>query len=99
MVLEPMEPVAPRIVTPRTAAGLTFGRVPFGINSPNQEAARRGFEAAAGETHHGCGCCCCQKPLEAVHQPPLAGGEMGGIPCARVAPDCGFEQIAGLRHY
>src|SRR3954464_15992152 len=99
MVLEPMEPVAPRIVTPRTAAGLTFGRVPFGINSPKPEAARGCFEAPACETHHGCGCCCCQKPVEAVHQPAVARDEMAGILRAEVALDRGFEQIAGLRHY
>src|ERR1044072_5374149 len=72
MVLDPIEPVAPRMVTPRTAAGLTFGRVPFGIKSPNQKAAGWSVEAAADETHHGGGRCPCQKPIQAVHHASMA---------------------------
>ena len=100
MVLDPIEPVAPRIVTPRTAAGLDFGRVPFGIKSPN-EAGR----APALPGRRGCrptmtaAAAAVKNPSSRSITPPWPGMMLARILGAEVPLDRGFEQIAGLRYH
>jgi len=96
MVLEPIDPVAPRIVTLRTAAGFGFRRVPFGIKSPNQKPAGGLVEAPANEPHHGGSGNRCQKPVQPVHQAAVAGNELACVLCAELPLDRGFKQIAAF---
>ena len=98
-VLEPIEPVAPRIVTLRTAR-VRFGAaaVPCRHPSPDQQAAGRPIQAAARAIPTMTAASSrCQKPVEPIHQPAMARDQLARILGAELALDRGFEQVAGLR--
>src|SRR5437879_13815398 len=99
MVLSPMEPVAPRTVTVRTAeaAALLLRNGTALIVSPNHKTAADAIGATTQEPEkcrQGDGC---DKPIQPVHQPAMAGNDVTGILYAKTPLHAGFEQIAALR--
>src|SRR6478736_588089 len=101
MVLSPIEPVAPSTVTARTAdaaAGL-FRKGTALISSPNHKTAADAISATPQQTEN-----CryddgCDKPVQAIHQPAMAGDDVTGILHAKPPFHRGLKEIAALRNY
>src|SRR3954452_23493943 len=101
MVLSPMEPVAPRTVTDRTAdaAALLLRNGTALIFSPNHKTAADAIGAAAQEPNnrrHGDGG---HKSIQTVQQPAMTGNDLAGILDAKAPLDRGFEEVAELRNH
>src|SRR5437773_2255027 len=99
MVLSPMEPVAPRTVTVRTAdaAALLLRHGTALIVSPNHKTAADAIRAAPQEPEnrrHDDGC---DKSVQAIQKPAMAGNDVAGILHAKTPFHSGFKQIAALR--
>src|SRR4051794_13503076 len=99
MVLSPIEPVAPRTVTLRTAdaAALLLRNGTALISSPNHKTAADAIDAAAQNSDK-----CRQhdrrdEAVQTVEQPAMARNDVAGIFHAEPAFDCRFKQIAKLR--
>src|SRR5580704_9920575 len=98
MVLSPMEPVAPRTVTARTAdaAALLLRNGTALIFSPNHKTAADAIHAAPqnpenrGQNHRG------DEPVEPVQQPAMPGNDVTGVLDAETPFHRGFKQIAEL---
>src|SRR5215467_14602647 len=100
-VLAPIDPVAPRIVTRLSAAGVAWsdwarGRCMAQV-LPHQEAACRGFRTPAQHAQDGRHERGRDKAVQAVHQPAMAGDEPARVLGAVAALERGLEQITGLR--
>ena len=68
-MLDPIEPVAPRIVTLRgAAAAFGLARELCFIKSPNEQSPGSAIKAPPKHTHHDGGQHGCQKSIEPVHQ-------------------------------
>src|SRR5258705_3014842 len=99
MVLSPIEPVAPRTVTARTAdaAALLLRNGTALIPSPNHKTAADAIDAAAQNPdkcrQHDRG----DEPVKAVEQPAMARNDLAGIFHAEPAFHCRFKEIAELR--
>ena len=100
MVLDPIEPVAPRIVTLRTAAG--FGLRASSIRHQNHQTSRPRAGASRPpriKPTMAAAAAAVKNPSRRSMTPPWPG-----MSCtASLAPNCaldrGFEQIAGLRYH
>src|SRR6185437_1008030 len=100
IVLSPIDPVAPRTVTVRTAdaAALLLRKGTALIALPNHKTATDAIHAAPqkpenrGQNH------CGDKTIETVEQAAMAGNDMAGVLDAEAPLDGGFEQIAKLRN-
>jgi hypothetical protein len=99
MVLSPMEPVAPRTVTVRTAetAALLLRNGTALIVSPNHKTAADAIGTTAQEPEKCRQDDGCDKPIQPVHQPAMAGNDVAGILYAETPLHGGFEEIAELR--
>src|SRR5258707_780211 len=99
MVLSPIEPVAPRTETARTAdaAALLLRNGTALIVSPNHKTAADAIHAVPQKPenrrqHHGC-----DISVEAIQQPAMPGNDLAGVLDAETPFHCGFKQIAKLR--
>src|SRR4030081_2138304 len=96
MVLSPIEPVAPRTVTVRTAdaAALLLRNGTALMRSPNHKTAADAIRATPQKTenrrdhHRG------HEPVETVQQAAMAGNDVAGILDAETAFDPRFEKNA-----
>src|SRR6202012_4896624 len=96
MVLSPIEPVAPRTVTDRTAeaAALLLRNGTALIASPNHKTASDAIGAAAEKAEnrrHDDGC---NKSVQAVQEAAMAGNDVARILHAEPPLHRGFEEIA-----
>src|SRR4030081_221119 len=99
MVLSPIEPVAPRTVTERTAkaAALLLRKGTALMSSPNHKTAADAIGATPQKSenrrddHRG------HEPVETVQQAAMAGNDVAGILDAETPFHRGFKQIAKLR--
>src|SRR5580692_6506240 len=99
MVLSPIDPVAPRTDTLRTAdaAALLLRNGTALIFSPNHKTAADAIHAAAQKPenrrhdHRG------DEPVEAIEQSAMAGNDVAGVLDAETPFHSGFKQIAELR--
>src|SRR3954451_22063890 len=101
MVLSPMEPVAPRTETVRTAdaAALLLRNGTALIFSPNHKTAANAIGATPQEAkkrRRGDGC---DKSVQAVQQPAMAGNDLAGILDAKAPLHRRFEEVAELRNH
>src|SRR4051812_11866814 len=98
MVLSPIEPVAPRTVTARTAdaAALLLRNGTALMNSPNHKTAADAIHATPQKTenrrqdHRG------DESVEPVQQPAMPRDDLAGILDAETPFYRGFEEIAEL---
>src|SRR5712691_2189976 len=100
MVLAPMDPVAPRIVTLRGTA-LATGTVrargtDSTIASPNQQSARGSIEAAAHQAQQRCDRRRGHEPIEPIHEAAVTRNEFAGILGPETALERRFQQISDL---
>src|SRR3954447_14737222 len=100
MVLSPIEPVAPRTVTERTAeaAALLLRKGTALISSPNHKTAADAIGAAPQKPEtrrhqHGR-----DKAIQPIQQPAMAGNDLARILDAEAPLYRGLEQIAKLRN-
>jgi hypothetical protein len=101
MVLSPIEPVAPSTETVRTAdtAALLLRNGTALIVSPNHKTAADAIGAAPQEpkkNRKGYGC---DKPVQPVQEPAMAGDDLAGILHPKTPLYRGFEEIAELRNH
>src|SRR4029077_19396066 len=100
MVLSPIEPVAPRTVTVRTAdaaAGLLRNGTAL-IFSPNHKTAADAIRATPQKPEnrrHDDGC---DKSVQAVQQTAMTGDDVAGILHAKPPLHGGLKEIAELRN-
>src|SRR5258705_10169174 len=96
MVLSPMEPVAPRTVTVRTAeaAALLLRNGTALIVSPNHKTAADAIGTTAQEPENGRQDDGRDKSIQPVHQPAMAGNDVAGILDPETPLHGGFEEIA-----
>src|ERR1700709_2080933 len=99
MVLSPMDPVAPRTATVRQgeAATLLLRNGTALIVSPNHKTAADAIGATAQEPENCRQDDGCDKPIQPVHQPAMAGNDVAGILYAGMPLHRGFEESAQLR--
>ena len=98
IVLSPIDPVAPRTVTVRTAdaAALLLRNGTGLMNSPNHKTAADAIHAAPQKTekcrqhHRG------DESVETIHQSAMPGNDMAGILDAETPFHRGFKEIAEL---
>src|SRR5664279_3108663 len=98
MVLSPIEPVAPRTVTARTAdtAALLLRNGTALIFSPNHKTAADAIRAGPQKSencrqhHRG------DEAIEAIHQPAMTGNDLAGVLDAEAAFDRGLQEITKL---
>src|SRR6267378_2276349 len=99
MVLSPIEPVAPRTVTARTAdaAALLLRNGTALMCLPNHKTAADAIDATAQNPdkcrQHDRG----DEPVETVEQPAMARNDLAGVFDAEPAFHCRFKEIAKLR--
>src|SRR3954464_12810972 len=101
MVLSPIEPVAPSTETVRTAvaAALLLRNGTALIVSPNHKTAADAIGATPQEpkkSREGYGC---DKPVQPVQEPAMAGDDLAGILHPKTPLYRGFEEIAELRNH
>src|ERR1700752_4924081 len=101
MVLSPIEPVAPSTVTVRAAAAaaLLLRNGTALIFSPNHKTAADAIGAASQEPEKCRHCDSCDKSIQAIQQPTMAGNDLTRILDAKAPLDRGFEEIAELRNH
>src|ERR1700687_1781354 len=98
MVLSPIEPVAPRTVTERTAdaAALLLRKGTALMSSPNHKTAADAIHAAPqkakNRSHDDCG----DEAVETIHQPAMPGNQVAGVLDAEPPLHRGFEEITEL---
>src|SRR5258707_3485818 len=99
MVLSPIEPVAPSTVTVRApdSTALLLRNGTALIVSPNHKTAADAIGAATQEPEKCRQDDGCDKPIQPVHQPAMAGNDVAGILYAETPLHGGFEEIAELR--
>src|SRR5882724_1581701 len=99
MVLSPMDPVAPSTVTVRAPdnAALLLRNGTALIVSPNHKTAADAIGTTAQEPENGRQDDGCDKPIQPVHQPAMAGNHVAGILDPETPLHGGFEEIAELR--
>src|SRR4051812_6020545 len=99
MVLSPIEPVAPRTVTVRTAEAeaLLLRNGTALIVSPNHKTAADAIGTTAQEPENGRQNDGRDKPVQPVHQPAMAGNDVAGILDPETPFHRGFEEVAELR--
>src|SRR6185312_6416443 len=98
----PIEPVAPRMVMPRSAgAAIGCDRArPVGvIVSPYQQAARGRIEATARQTEQHADQRSGPKAVQPVHDSAMPRYELARILRAKTALEGGFEQVSCLRNH
>src|SRR5512142_1877829 len=100
MVLSPIEPVAPRTVTERTAdaAALLLRKGTALMSSPNHKTAADAIHAAPQKTknrgHNDRG----DEAVKTIHQPAMPGNQVAGVLDAEPPLHRGLEEIAKLRN-
>src|SRR5437868_11298770 len=100
MVLSPIEPVAPRTVTVRTAeaAALLLRNGTALMPSPNHKTAADAIHAtpqkAENRGHDDSG----NKSVETIHQATMPGDDLAGILDAETPFHSRLKEIAGLRN-
>src|ERR1700754_2420710 len=99
MVLSPIEPVAPRTVTARTAetATLLLRTGTALMSSPNHKTAADAIDAAAQNPDQRRQHDRVDEPVETVEQPAMARNDLAGILHAEPAFDRRLKEIAELR--
>src|SRR5882757_3705898 len=99
MVLSPIEPVAPRTLTERTAeaAALLLRKGTALISSPNHKTAANAIRAAPQNAENRRHDDRCDKAVEPIQQPAMARNDLARILDAEAPLYRGFEQIAKLR--
>src|SRR2546423_14211897 len=98
MVLSPIEPVAPRTVTDRTAdaAALLLRNGTALIFSPNHKTAADAIDTTPQEPKNSSHNDGCNKPVQTIQQPAMAGNDVAGILDAKTPLPGGLEEIAEL---
>src|SRR5262245_63690240 len=101
IVLAPIDPVGPSMVTLRGAASATGavrmrGADSF-IGSPHQESAAWRDKTAAGNAQQARERRRGNETIEPVHQPAMARNELARVLGAEPALERGFQQISRLR--
>jgi hypothetical protein len=101
MVLSPIEPVAPSTETVRTAdaVALLLRNGTALIVSPNHKTAANAIGAAPQEPKKSRKGDRCDKPVQPIQEPAVAGNDLAGILDAETTLYRGFEQIAELRNH
>src|ERR1700677_557231 len=101
IVLSPIEPVAPRTVTARTAdAGALLLRNGTAlIFSPNHKTAADAIHAAPQKTKNRCQDHRRDEAVETVEQPAMPWNDLAGVLDAKTAFHSGFKEIAELGNY
>src|SRR5262245_7723468 len=96
-----MEPVAPSTVTLRTsdAAALLLRNGTALITSPNHKTAADTIGAAAQKAQNRCGHNRCDIPIQAIHEPAMAGNDVARILDAETPLYRGFEEVAKLGNH
>src|SRR5258708_37044447 len=99
MVLSPIEPVAPSTLTERTAeiAALLLRKGTALMSSPNHKTAADAIHAAPQNAEYRRHDDRCDKSLEPIQQPAMAGDDLARILDAEAPLYRGFEEIAKLR--
>src|SRR5258708_16033373 len=99
MVLSPIEPVAPSTLTERTAeiAALLLRKGTALMSSPNHKTAADAIHAAPQNAEYRRHDDRCDKAVEPIQQPAMAGNDLARILDAEAPLYRGFEQIAKLR--
>src|SRR5882672_46455 len=98
MVLSPMEPVAPSTVTVRAAeaTALLLRNGTALIVSPNHKTAADAIGATPQEPKKSRHCDGCDKSIQTIQEPAMAGNDLAGILHAKTPLHRGFEEIAEL---
>src|SRR5665811_308226 len=98
MVLSPMEPVAPRTVTARTAdaAALLLRNGTALMPSPNHKTAADAIHAAPQKPENSSHDHGRDESVEAIHQPAMAGDDVAGVLDAETPFHRGLQEIAKL---
>src|SRR4051794_4608716 len=101
MVLVPIDPVAPRIVTRLTpGAGIGFDRASVAvIVSPYQQATRGIVEAAADDADDAADERRRPETIEPVHHTAMTRNKVARVLGAEPALEPGFQKIPELRHH
>src|SRR5258705_10820374 len=101
MVLSPIEPVAPSTLTERTAeiAALLLRKGTALISSPNHKTAADAIHAAPQNAEYRRHDDRCDKSVEPIQQPAMAGDDLARILDAEAPLYRGFEEIAKLRDH
>ena len=74
--------------TPRDTTPFGFAlRFTVAFRSPHEQSVGRAIEATASEAHHDGREDRCQKPIQTIHQPAMAGNEMARILRAEMTLD------------
>src|SRR6185437_6625974 len=100
IVLAPIEPVAPRMVIPRTpVAGLASDRTALTavMYSPYQQPPCGCSVAATQQSHHTPRKCRSPEPVEPIHHAAMTGNNLACILGIELTLDPGFEEVAELR--
>src|SRR5438094_2499626 len=98
MVLSPIEPVAPRTVTDRTAdaAALLLRNGTALIFSPNHKTAADAIGTTPQEPKNSSHNDGCDKPVQTIQQPAMTGNDVAGILDAETPLHGRLEEIAEL---
>src|SRR6185437_6618695 len=98
IVLSPIEPVAPRTVTARTAdtGALLLRNGTALIFSPNHKTAADAIHAAPQKTENRCQDHRRDETVEAIEQPAVPGNDLAGVLDAETAFHCRLKEIAEL---
>src|SRR5471032_2740063 len=101
MVLSPMEPVAPRTLTVRTAdtAALLLRNGTALMPSPNHKTAADAIRATPQKAKNRSENDGCDKSVQTIQQATMAGNDVAGILDAETAFHRRFKQIAELRNH